>query len=215
MVAGLVAAHRQFARDRHPGPDLLLLAAWVTHCGRARLLRCPGLRPLRLARPAPVPKDRAAADLLPAAGAGPGAAALVQRRRRADVLAHGDRRPPGLDRAGGHAGDGDPGLRLRPGAGGGRVRSGGVAPAGAARGDPADPVARDLVGCPVRLPAVLGQFPAVALHHRRRFDRARMALRQDGGRLHADGADARHLHRAGRRGRAARRRRRPPPLRAH
>ena len=86
------------------------------------LLRRAGLRPLRLARPAPVPEARAAADLLPAAGAGPGAAALVQRPRHRRFLADGGLRASGLDRAGGHAGDGDPGLRLRPGAGGGRVR---------------------------------------------------------------------------------------------
>ena len=88
-----------------------------------RLLRRARLRALRLARPLALPEDRAAADLLPAVGAGAGAAALVQRAGLRDVLADGGVRPPGLGRAGGDAGDLDPGLQLRPGAGGGGLRS--------------------------------------------------------------------------------------------
>jgi ABC-type uncharacterized transport system YnjBCD permease subunit len=69
-------------------------------------------------------------------------------------------------------------------------------------GDAADPVAGHLVRRAVRLPAVVGQLPAVALHDGRRLDGAGVALREDGGRLHSDGADARH-HEPHRRGAGA------------
>ncbi len=58
-------------------------------------------------------------------------------------------------------------------------------------------------GLPLRLPALLGQLPAFALHRRRRHDGAGIPLRQDGGRLYAGRAGARH-------GRDDRRRRRAP-----
>ena len=91
-----------------------------------------------------LPEARPAADLLPAVGAGPGAAAVVQRARPAAVLEDGGLRPSRLDRAGGDAGDLDPGLQLRSGAGGGGLRSRRVALAGVARGDAAGAVARHL-----------------------------------------------------------------------
>ena len=49
-----------------------------------------------------------------------------------------------------------------------------------------------VLGRALRLPAVLGQFPAVALHHRRRHDGAGVSLCQDGGGLYARRAGARH-----------------------
>ena len=107
------------------------------------------------------------------------------------VLADRGVRASRLDRAGRDPRHGDPDVRLRPGARGGRDGPRRQPIAGHARGDAADPVARHLVGRALRLPPVVGQFPAVALHDGPGHRGARMALRQDGGGLYADGAGAR------------------------
>src|SRR5690348_5215191 len=121
-----------------------------------------------MARAPALQEAEPAADLLPAVGARTGAAAVVQRARAAALLEDGGVRPSRLDRAGGHAGDRHPGLRLRPGAGGGGLRPRRLALAGAAGGDAAGAVPGPLLRRAVRLLAELGQLPAVALHHRRR-----------------------------------------------
>ena len=65
-------------------------------------------------RAAPLyPEDRAAADLLPAIGAGPRTAAVVQRARPQHVVADRGLRPSRLDHPGRHARHLDPGLQLR------------------------------------------------------------------------------------------------------
>ena len=119
----LVAADARLDRDRPAVRTSLKMAAVVTLI--AVVVAFFGA--LAYARydwqgPGLLPEARAAADLLPAAGDGPGAAALVQRARAHPLLADGGLRASGLDRAGGDAGDGDPDVRLRPGAGGGRLR---------------------------------------------------------------------------------------------
>jgi ABC-type spermidine/putrescine transport system permease subunit I len=114
-------------------------------------------------------------------------------------------RPSRLDRAGGDAGCLDPGLQLRPGTRGGGVRPRRDALAGDARDHHPGADAGPLLGRPVRLPPVVGELPAVALHHRRRHHGARVPLRQDGRGLHARRPGARH-HLDHRRGGAADRR---------
>ena len=81
---------------------------------------------------------------------------------------------------------------LRPGARGGGVRPRRVALAGVPRSDAAGALSRHLFRRAVRVPAVVGQLPAVALHDRRRYDGARVPLCQDGRRLYAGRPGARH-----------------------
>ena len=78
------------------------------------------------------------------------------------LLADGGLCPSRLDRAGRHPRHGDPDLRLRPGAGGGRLRSRRHARTGPARSDAADPVAGDSGPARSCLPPELGELPAVA-----------------------------------------------------
>ena len=60
------------------------------------------------------------------------------------------------------------------------------------RGDAAGALSGHLLRRAVRVPAVVGQFPVVALHDRRRHDGAGIPLCQDGRRLYAGRAGARH-----------------------
>ena len=115
--------------------------------------------------------------------------ALVHLCRCAAELGGGGLRPSGLDRADRDAGDLDPGLRLRCGSGGGCLRSRREPLAGLPRGYAAGVGTRTLLRRALRLPAVLGQLPALHLHHRRGQHGDRVALHQDGLRLHADDPD--------------------------